>query len=151
MDAETYVMREACKNCGCVDGYIDHRNGQACIFCSLCGKYQYNAPKHERGLAPTPLRQDGIKSSVRHEVKVRANFRCEGCGSLPTEKRMDIGHRVLEKDWREAGLPPLLVRDFDNLAWLCDDCNLGQSSKSIPIPASLLFKIHKAVRDGNGS
>mgnify|MGYP001567928631 CR=1 FL=1 len=140
-ERESHRLRTPCAFCGTDLGWIDERNGQACVFCQGCGKHQYNSPKHERGLAPTPLRQDGIAPSVIHKVKERANFRCEGCGCGPDERRMDIGHRISEAEWKEACLPPLLVRDIDNLAWLCSVCNSGQGKSSLAIPYTLLLKL----------
>lgn len=143
--AGMHPLRSPCV-CGSEVGRIEERNGQACVFCHVCGKHQYNSPKHERGLAPKPLRQDGIPPGVVHLVKVRANFRCEGCGCTAEDQRMDVGHRISEAAWRENCLPPLLVRDEDNLAWLCASCNSGQSKASLPVPPELLFKVWRQRR-----
>jgi hypothetical protein len=43
-----HAMRVPCSHCGSGSGFIEMRNGQACIFCACCGKWNYNAPKTER-------------------------------------------------------------------------------------------------------
>ncbi len=144
MAAEQYRLRAPC-HCGSEHGEIQERNGQACVFCLRCGKWLYNAPKHERGLAPQPVRSDGITPAKRYEVMLRAGFVCEFCGAKAPDHTMHIGHLLSEKDVREARLPLELADDFDNLALLCDACNLGMGRKSLPLHPLLVFLLRRHV------
>lgn len=132
-----YPLRSPCPDCGSESGRVEERNGQACIWCLSCSRFLYNAPKKERGLAPDTTRTDGISPSLRQRVAYRANFQCELCGA--TERVMHVGHLVSEYDLRTSGLPPEAVRNFDNLAWCCDQCNLGMGRQSLPLHQALVF------------
>jgi len=132
------IARTPC-SCGCWEGRIDIRNGQKCIFCAECGRWLYNQPKKEAGEAPETTRTDGISPSLRYRVMERAGFKCEFCGSNGGDKVMHIAHLVSERDLRISGLPPESYRDFNNLAWLCDECNLGMGAKSITPHNALVF------------
>ena len=140
-----YRMRKPCTQCGCVDGYISERNGQACVFCDGCGRYQYNAPKHERGLAPKPLRVDGVSLSARYRVMEAASFRCELCGASGDTETLHIGHLVSVKEASTHGIPSEWVDDEDNLACLCDRCNLGMGKNSMPLHTLLVFLMRRAM------
>lgn len=139
-----YRLRAPCI-CGSDWGYIQERNGQACVFCGQCDKWLYNAPKHERGLAPEPVRSDGISPARRYEVMLRAGFVCEFCGGRPPERTLHVGHLLSEADIREARLPLALADDLANLALLCSACNLGMGRKSLPIHELLVFMLRRHV------
>lgn len=141
-----YQMRAPC-GCGSTDGRVEERNGQATVFCCGCGRWQYNAPKKERGLAPATLRRDGISPSQRYRVMERAGFRCEFCGSAADETTMHIGHLLSVDDCREWGLPDRFVDETDNLAWLCETCNLGMGRKSLSLHAALVFACRRVVAE----
>jgi nitrous oxidase accessory protein NosD len=40
-------LRKQCQHCKCSTGFIETRNGQDCVFCDVCKRHQYNAPKSE--------------------------------------------------------------------------------------------------------
>ena len=118
------------------------------VRCFHCDRFQYNAPKHERGLAPKPMRVDGIKPSTRYRVSERAHFQCEFCGRRAgPESFLVVGHRVSEKDCRQLGLPDTAVRDIENLAWICAECNAGMGGKSIEIHDALVMKWRKRLEN----
>lgn len=142
-----YSMRQACVRCGCLDGYVEERNGQACVFCSGCGAFQYNAPKKERGLVPETVRTEDIPPSLRYKVAERANFRCEFCGKDSRASTFHIGHLISLKEIQNTNLPIWLHKDLDNLAWLCAECNLGMGDRSLNIHELLVWKIR---RNANG-
>jgi hypothetical protein len=141
-----YRMRQPCVACGCLEGYIIEKNGQACVYCSGCNRHQYNAPKAERGLAPQPVRSGPVSPALRYRVFERAGFRCELCGRDPATHAalvMHVAHLVSEKDVRSAGLPLDLADDMWNLACLCDECNLGMGSHSMPLNQVLIHLIRR--------
>ena len=142
-DTEPFPLRTSCKHCGSTAGYILPNNGQSVVRCSTCDTYQYNAPKHEQGLAPAPVRSDSVKPSMRYAVMERAGFRCEFCGADGSGRAMHIGHLLSEKEIRANGLPLNFADDPDNLAWLCDACNLGMSEHSMTIHNALRFLIQR--------
>ncbi len=144
---DAYRLRAPCR-CGSEYGVIDQRNGQACVFCLECGKFLYNAPKHERGLAPEPVRSDGITPGKRYEVELRAGFVCEFCGRRPPEVTLHVGHLLSEHDIREARLPLEWADHFDNLSLLCDACNLGMGKRSLPIHPLLVFILRRHLNGG---
>lgn len=45
-----YKMRQACARCGHQLGQIDRKSGQDVVSCENCGRFSYNAPRHETGL-----------------------------------------------------------------------------------------------------
>lgn len=145
IQAEPYALREPCKFCGHHLGRIEEQNGQALVYCLACERWLYNAPKRERGLAPSSTRTDGVSPSIRYRVMERAGFRCEFCGA--DDKPMHVGHLASEKSLRDAFLPPDRIRDFDNLAWLCDECNLGMGADSLPLHDALVFLWRRKAKE----
>lgn len=125
------------------------RNGQAVVYCDGCGSYRYNAPKKERGLVPEHLRRDGISPSVRYRVMERASFRCEFCGSAADEGVMHVGHLLSVDDCRTWGLDDRFADEFENLAWLCESCNLGMGARSFTLHQALVFCLRRAVAGAN--
>lgn len=47
---DSLKLREACKYCGQVFGFVDTRSGQNVVTCKGCGRFQYNMPKRDRKL-----------------------------------------------------------------------------------------------------
>lgn len=142
--ANGYPLRAPCI-CGSNFGSIEIRNGQACVFCARCAKWLYNAPKAERGLAPEPVRSDGVGPRLRYEIAERAGFRCELCGADNATHLMHVGHLISERDVRRYGLPLELADHPDNLAWLCDACNLGMGARSLPVHQLILYYIRRSL------
>jgi hypothetical protein len=52
------VMRVPCPHCGTHTGRVEQRACNACVFCTACGAFQYNAPAKERRtwLLTSPVR-----------------------------------------------------------------------------------------------
>ena len=141
-----YRMREACRQCGCNDGYLERKGGQAVVRCRDCDRYCYSAPKHELGEAPEPVRSDGVSSSVRYLVAERAHFRCELCGRTENDGvTLEIGHLISEYDLRQARLALRFADAVENLAFLCRPCNLGMGRRSLPLHDLLVFLIRRQL------
>lgn len=139
-----YRLRGTCE-CGGAGGRVEERNGQAVVFCDDCGRYQYNAPKKERGLVPAHLRRNGVSVSLRYRVMERAGFRCEFCGSAADESTMHVGHLLSVDDCRKWELEDRFADEYENLAWLCETCNLGQGARSFTLHQALVFCVRRAI------
>ncbi len=141
VDQFSHTLREKCSRCGGTTGYIRPTNQQLCLYCTECGKFQYNAPKSEVGLAPESVQSTTIPPALRYLVGERAHWRCEFCGRANDDSpRMDVGHLLSRKDCQEANIPTRFVDVLDNLAWLCAECNAGMGSRSLRLHD--LLRIH---------
>lgn len=138
-----YALRAPCRYCGETSGYLETRNGQDCVFCARCARLAYNAPKSETGRAPRPVMDGREPISARRRVHLleRANGRCELCGATGN---LHIGHLVSLKDGPALGLSEAELNGDENLAVLCDACNLGLGSESVParLMAALVKRRH---------
>ena len=123
-------MREPCRTCGSHDGYIEIRNGQNCVHCRDCESWVYNAPRTETGQEQRSVTtvHNGIKPAQRCRIITRALGRCEICGA--TDKPLHAGHIVSVEDGLEYGLTNREINSDDNLAALCEECNLGMGRHS---------------------
>ncbi len=150
--AAEYVMRAPCRYCReeqgllTTRGYIERRSGQDCVFCAVCQRHQYNAPRHERGLAPEPVRSSGVSPSTRYRVEERAHFRCEFCGcGVESGKVFHVGHLISEATLHQYAIP-VRFRDYlDNYAWLRAECNLGMGDACLPLHDLLIFHIKRIL------
>lgn len=127
----TYKMRSPCVACAEETGEIVPRNGQDCVFCAGCRRFAYNAPRVEtsRAVRSVSTVHDGIKPKQRVRILLRAAGRCELCGAGGF---LHVGHLLSADDGLEAGLTEMELNDDTNLAALCEVCNLGMGSLSIP-------------------
>ena len=124
-------------------GIIVLINGQNVVRCDACSRFQYNAPKTETGEKPRTVETThaGIKSSQRIRILDRATGRCEICGSL---SNLHVGHLVSVLDGLELGLTDRELNSDENLAALCESCNLGMGSLSIS-PRLYVALLHRRV------
>lgn len=129
MSTLTHILRAPCTACGGQDGSIEHKNGQACVFCA-CGKWQYNAPRTETGERQRSVTtvHNGIRPKQRARILVRANGLCELCGHGGP---LHVGHLLSAKDGVLFGLTETQINDDDNLAAFCEECNLGMGAETI--------------------
>jgi hypothetical protein len=138
-------MRMPCAACGCEEGYITPTNGQNCVRCSDCDRWQYNAPKVETGEARRSIQTThaAIKPSQRIRIIERAHGRCELCGA---RSFLHVGHIVSVQDGHSLGLTDAQINSDDNLIAECEECNLGHGKDSIP--AWLVGAVLKARSTG---
>ena len=126
----TYPLRSPCRYCGSLNGELQPRSGQNCVFCADCGRLAYNAPKSETG--EEPRRVDGLREGVsarqRVRILIRAGGRCELCGSNGI---LHVSHLLSVKEGTALGLEPAILNSDDNLAAWCEACNLGLGSGSV--------------------
>ena len=133
--AVTYTMRKPCVACGSEDGRIEQRNGQDCVYCLTCGRFQYNAPKTETGRAPRTVEtvHNGVKPKQRARILLRANGRCDLCGKGGSEANIHVGHIISVESGLAGGLTEAHLNDDENLCALCDECNLGVGAEPMPL------------------
>jgi hypothetical protein len=128
-----HSMRTVCSDCGCSTGRIEERGGQDCVFCTECGKWQYNAPKTETGRAERTVTSvhNGVSPKQRARVLLRDGGRCVVChrGDRP----LHVGHLLSVKDGLNEGMTEFDLNNDENVAAMCDECNLGISRDSLPI------------------
>jgi 5-methylcytosine-specific restriction endonuclease McrA len=62
-----------------------------------------------------------ISPGIRYDALVRANFRCEACGVLARNARLEIDHK---KPIAKGG-----TNAIANLQVLCVSCNRGKGAK----------------------
>jgi 5-methylcytosine-specific restriction endonuclease McrA len=134
------TLRKACV-CGGKTGRIQPTNGQNCVYCLLCGKFQYNAPRTETGEKRRSIQttHELITPSKRARVLNRANGRCELCGNL---RDLSVGHLLSVADGHAEGLTDAQINSDENLCAMCTECNLGQGQ----INASARFYMALLVR-----
>ena len=127
----THLMRKPCQ-CGHPEGRIETRNGQDCVFCAGCDRFQYNAPKTETGRAPRTVStvHEAIRSKTRARVLLRANRTCELCGK---GGNLHVGHLLSVAHGIAQGLTELELNSEENLAAFCDECNLGLGEETVPL------------------
>lgn len=133
------TLRSPCKRCGGTEARTETRNGQDCKFCAKpsCGAFQYNAPKTETGRAPRTVStvHNGVTTGKRARILLRATGKCELCGKRPTTEQhgLHVGHLVSVKQGLGLGLTEDQLNDDENLAAMCDECNLGIADEIVPL------------------
>lgn len=146
----SYAMRTPCIACGHEWGSITHKNGQDCVYCGGCGKFQYNAPKTETGRAVRSVSttQEAIKPKQRTRIVERATGRCEICGS---RSELHVGHILSVADGHRYGLTDDVINSDENLICACAQCNLGGGKATISLRlavAILTARYHGGDADG---
>jgi hypothetical protein len=125
-------MRKSCR-CGSDVGRIETKNGQDCVRCLECDSFQYNAPKTETGRAPRSVttNRDGIKPGQRARILERDNGCCVLCHA--NNVNLHVGHLLSYSEGKKQGLTDEQLNDDENLAAMCDECNLGLSDRPVSI------------------
>src|SRR5205814_2193011 len=137
MNLSQFAMRAPCR-CGNAGGFIETKNGQDCVYCGECRKFQYNAPKTETGREARTVTtiHNGIKPKQRARVLERDNGRCVLCGSV---NDLHVGHLLSVVEGMKQGLTEVEINDDENLAAMCSECNLGLSDR--PVSIRLLVRV----------
>jgi len=124
-------LRKPCARCGGTTGRIQPRNGQDCVYCD-CGAFQYNAPRTETGKRQRSVStvHRAISAKQRARIVQRATGRCEICGSRGI---LHVGHLLSVKRALELGLGEAEINSDENLAAMCEECNLGIGEEPVPL------------------
>lgn len=136
---EPYWMREPCRKCTNQRGLRVDRGGQACIYCAVCGQFAYNAPKSETGEPQRSVRtRPDIKPSQRRRIFDRDGSRCVFCNTDDT--KLHVGHLLSVDDGHRLGVPDNELFSDENLAVMCEECNLGfgKFTAGLPLIARIL-------------
>lgn len=143
----TFKMRQPCPECTCPFGYVERRNGQACVFCSACQRFVYNAPRTETGERQRSLTtvHNGVKPKVRAMVLLRANGHCEMCGADLSAVDWHVGHLLSVKDGMAEGLTDAEINHQENLCALCAECNSGIGEYSVTLRMILKIALRRRV------
>jgi len=131
----SHQLRKPCVGCGSDYGRIVTRNGQDCVYCEGCNRYQYNAPKTETGreVRSVQTTHTAIKPNQRVRILLRANGRCELCGRKGEEAGLHVGHLVSVKAGTAGGMSDDEINSDENLSAMCAECNLGLGQEPVPL------------------
>lgn len=128
-----YRMRAPCRKCGAIEGEIRPSSGQNCVYCLVCDTWCYNAPKIETGERRRNVLSihENLSASRRARIILRANKHCEMCGN--SAGILHVGHILSVKDGLACGLTERELNDDENLAAMCEPCNLGLGDMTLPL------------------
>jgi len=133
---EPLEMRQHCNNCLNDTGYMEERNGQDVVRCYQCDAYAYCAPRTETGRGKRIVStRPTIKPKRRARILDRDNGLCVVCGTTAAH----IGHLLSVKDGETVGADDALIWSDENLAAMCEECNLGFGSRT-PSP-QLVYRV----------
>lgn len=128
----THELRAAC-SCGGETGDIRTKNGQDCVYCTSCGRWQYNAPRIETGRAKRTLAtRPGITPAQRAHVLTTHDHACIGCGGRPPHVQLTLEHIISREQADAYGMLDALIDSHWNLAPMCPECNSGHRWVSEP-------------------
>lgn len=138
-DRNWFPLRAPC-GCGSETGYWIERSGQNVVRCGSCNSVQYNAPKTETGqkVRSISTRPD-IKPSRRARVFAMHHNTCVGCGRRPPDVTLHVGHLLSVKQGRDLGASDDLLFADENLAPMCEECNIGTGMSSVS--AALMYRM----------
>lgn len=126
-----HPLRTPCSVCGSSDGIITTTNGQDIVRCAQCDRYQYCAPRTETGREQRSVRtRPEIKPAQKARIIGRDGNRCVLCGA---GGNIHIGHLISVDEGRLIGLSTSELYNDENLAVMCEECNLGWSSTTLPL------------------
>lgn len=131
-----FRLRTPCAACKTSEGRVEPKNGQDCVYCNACGKFQYNAPRVETGreVRSTSTVHALVKPKQRARILTRANGCCELCRrNIADGDHFDVGHLLSVADGLRHGITELELNDDNNLAAMCDQCNRGLGEETIPL------------------
>lgn len=135
------LMRAPCPACGWGEGYVTETNGQDVIRCCRCNRWVYNRPKAESGKPQRTVRtRPEIKPSTKARILERDNYTCVMCHAV--DKPLHVGHLLSVDEGKRVGASEAELFADENLAAMCEECNLGQSAATISL--RLMYQILQA-------
>lgn len=138
MDLNDFEMRAPCSACGNTAGRVVTKSGQDTVRCKTCDKYAgYNLPKSESGKEQRSVtrNREPMKPSKRAEILMRDGGRCVLCRSA--DAILHVGHLISVDVGLRIGMTEEEVHDDENLAAMCEECNLGIGKQPIPLPTAV--------------
>lgn len=144
----THPLRKPCAECGHDRGVIRAKGQQDCVFCAKCDRYQYNAPRTETGKRTRSVTtvHNGIRPKQRARILERAHCRCEICHQART---LHVGHILDVDNGLKLGiqLTERQLNSDENLIAHCEECNLGQGARPLPLWLAIGLLLAR-VKDG---
>lgn len=152
-DALAFRMSRGCPGCGGLDGRIVPTNGQNVVRCLGCGRAVYNAPKVETGERARSVStvHASITTKKRARVLERATARCELCGRAGEGVVLHVGHLLSVERGIAEGLTEIEVNDEENLAAMCEECNLGIGKEIVPLRLAIAITMARLRRRGGAA
>lgn len=149
LDGTEHPLRSPCKRCGGTDGVIRPKGGQDIVRCVTCDTYQYCAPKVETGreVRSVSTVHEAISTKLRARIILRDNGSCALCHA--TDKPLHVGHLVSVKKGLSQGLTEMQLNSDENLAAMCEECNLGLSSDPVPLWICISILRARMRNEGN--
>lgn len=146
LDRSDFEMRSPCR-CGHSRGRIVEKSGQDTVRCLACNAYCYCAPRAETGRDVRRVKtRNGIPPWKKAAVILRDGNRCVLCKD--DDAILHAGHIISRDIGIQIGMSDDDVDDEENLAAMCETCNLGIGNAPIPLTlAYLIFKARKAYRE----
>jgi 5-methylcytosine-specific restriction endonuclease McrA len=137
IDPDDFAMRKPCPYCGNEAGRLVERNGQDTVRCNACGRFVYNAPRTETGRAARTV--STVHAAVRPALRARILDRDGTCCVIcrTTESRFHVGHIIPVEAGILYGLSDVEINDEENLAVMCEECNLGYQDRPIPLRTAI--------------
>lgn len=140
-----------CTSCGGCNIYQKEVGPHIGWYCRECDLKVGNwVSRASAGLRPrtTQTTHKGIGNSKRAKILMRANRACELCHKV--DSPLHVGHILSVKDGLKFGLTDEEINSDDNLAALCEECNYGVGSLSLPIRLLVaLVQARRAKHEGN--
>jgi 5-methylcytosine-specific restriction endonuclease McrA len=134
-DRDNYPMRAPCR-CGHAVGRLVEKNGQDTVRCLNCDSYCYCAPRAETGREVRNVRtREGIRPSKRTEILIRDGHRCVLCHA--DGEILHVGHIISVDAGTKSGMTDDEVNDDENLAAMCEACNLGIGPQPLPLRTAI--------------
>lgn len=108
------------------------KNGQDTVRCLHCGTFLYCIPRTESGIPRRSVKtRPELDLSVRSEVLERDRATCLLCGRGPVDGViLHVAHLVSIADCKQYDVPEEAWNAEYNLRTLCEECNLGEGSRS---------------------
>lgn len=135
VDRADFEMRAPCR-CGCTRGRLVEKSGQDTVRCLACDSFCYNAPRVETGREVRRVKtREEIKPSKRAEILLRDGHRCVLCHTA--DGILHVGHIISVDAGTRCGMTEDEVHDDENLAAMCEACNLGIGSQPLPLRTAI--------------
>lgn len=138
INLDDFEMRTPCSSCGNTAGKVVTKSGQDTVRCKVCDKYAgYNLPKSESGKEQRSVtrNREPMKPSKRAAILVRDGGQCVLCRS--SDAILHVGHLISRDVGLRIGMTEDEVDDDENLAAMCEECNLGIGNQPIPLTTAV--------------
>jgi 5-methylcytosine-specific restriction endonuclease McrA len=128
----TLKMSAPCPDCDSTDGVIVTVSGQDPVSCAKCGRSCYYVLCTQTGNQQRSLRtRPDIKVRDRIRILLRDNCACAVCRRR--EVPLEIGHLISVRAGQALGLSEAELFSDENLAAMCESCDSGLGSDTVPL------------------